>query len=62
MQGLGLDMLNATQNISSKYGYDMFTLCVKIKKKQKVTVWNSNQKKFFREFMTVTVYLEMPFS
>ena len=62
MQGLGLDMLNATQNISSKYGYDMFTLCVKIKKNQKVTVWNSNQKKFFREFMTVTVYLEMPFS
>ena len=62
MQGLGLDMVNATQNISSKYGYDMFTLCVKIKKNQKVTVWNSNQKKFFREFMTVTVYLEMPFS
>ena len=62
MQGLGLDMLNATQNISSKYGYDMFTLCVKIKKNQKVTVWNSNQKKFFREFMTVTVYLEMSFS
>ena len=35
MQGLGLDMLNATQNISSKYGYDMFILCVKIKKKTK---------------------------
>ena len=51
-------MLKTTQNISSKYPYDMFILCVKIFKKQKGTIWNSNQKKFFRKFMTVTFCLK----
>ena len=30
IQGLGLDMLKATQNIGWKYAYDILTLCVKI--------------------------------
>ena len=52
-------MLKTAENISSKYPYDMFILCVKTFKKQKGTVWNSNQEKFFREFITVTFYLEI---
>ena len=30
IQELGSDMLEATQNIGSKYAYDMFILCVQI--------------------------------
>ena len=52
-------MLKTTENISSKYPSDMFILCVKTFKKQKGTVWNSNQEKFFCEFITVTFYLEI---